>query len=235
MLLYGCKKYVRIIYKYNIEKNETRYDFAHNRRRIGMDTNLVHLSGCLLKEPVFSHEMFGNQFYQVDLVTERHSGTTDTIPLLFARNKMVPGTDCKGRMVSVTGEFRSRNYWMDGRTHLMLYVLVKELDFLDGFDEVFTNTIHLDGTLCKEPVFRTTPLLREITDLLIATNNSNGKESYLPCICWGQVARTVARFCVGKRLSTEGRIQSRLYRKRLSDGTAEERIAYEVSIAHIAY
>ena len=38
-----------------------------------------------------------------------------------------------------------------------------------------TNQIFLDGYICKEPIYRKTPLGREIADVLLAVNRSYGE------------------------------------------------------------
>ncbi len=48
-------------------------------------------------------------------------------------------------------------------------MFVRELEFLEELQEdMKSNQIFLDGYICKEPIYRKTPLGREIADLLIA-------------------------------------------------------------------
>ena len=88
-------------------------------------------------------------------------------------------------------------------------------------DGARTNHIMLEGYMCKRPVYRKTPLGREIADLLLAVNRPYGKSDYIPCICWGRNARVL------------GRIQSREYVKKLSETETETRTAYEVSVSKL--
>ena len=85
----------------------------------------------------------------------------------------------------------------------------------------------------EPPIFRRTPLGRSICDLMLAVSRRYGRADYLPVIAWGQLAVQAARLQVGDTLSLEGRVQSRTYRKVLEDGTAQERVAYEVSAMHL--
>ena len=87
-------------------------------------------------------------------------------------------------------------------------------------DSVKTNQIFLDGYICKEPVYRKTPLGREIADLLLAVNRPYGKSDYIPCICWGRNARFASGFDVGDHVQVCGRIQSREYIKKISESAA---------------
>ena len=50
-----------------------------------------------------------------------------------------------------------------------------------------SNQIFLDGYVCKPPVYRKTPLGREIADILIAVNRPYGKSDYIPCIAWEEM------------------------------------------------
>ncbi len=95
------------------------------------------------------------------------------------------------------------------------------------------NEIFLDGFICKQPVFRVTPLKREIADLLIAVNRPYNKSDYIPCICWGRNARFCGKRTIGEHVKIKGRIQSREYVKKFPDGSSETRVAFEVSISGI--
>ena len=118
----------------------------------------------------------------------------------------------------------------------MLSVFARELEFVDETpDGEKSNQIFLDGYICKEPIYRKTPLGREIADLLIAVNRSYGKSDYIPCICWGRNARFASGFDVGGHVQIYGRIQSREYLKKVSENETQKRIAYEVSVSKIDY
>ena len=120
------------------------------------------------------------------------------------------------------------------KNRLVLSVFVRELEFLDEIDEdEKTNQIFLDGYICKEPIYRKTPLGREIADVLLAVNRSYGKSDYIPCICWGRNARFAAGFEVGSHIQMYGRIQSREYVKKISETETERRVAYEVSVSKV--
>ena len=95
------------------------------------------------------------------------------------------------------------------------------------------NRICLKGYLCKAPVYRKTPLGREIADILLAVNRPYGRSDYIPCICWGKDAVLASRLDVGSAVEVTGRIQSREYRKELSETEDEMRVAYEVSVCRM--
>ena len=137
-------------------------------------------------------------------------------------------------MVYVTGQFRSYNRHEEKKNRLVLSVFARELEFIEEEREEYkSNEIYLDGFVCKEPIYRKTPLGREIADLLIAVNRSYGKSDYIPCICWGRNARFASGFEVGNHVEIWGRIQSREYVKKISDSITEKRVAYEVSVSKV--
>ena len=142
--------------------------------------------------------------------------------------------DYYGDTMEAIGQFRSYNRHDGIRNHLELYVFVREVRFMKEFtDCTKTNQIFLDGYICKPPVYRRTPLGREIADILLAVNRPYGKSDYIPCISWGRNARYVSGLEVGTRVRTWGRVQSREYVKQLSETECEKRIAYEVSVSRL--
>ena len=136
--------------------------------------------------------------------------------------------------ITVQGQFRSYNRHEERKNRLVLSVFAREIEFVDETPESSkTNQIYLDGFICKEPIYRKTPLGREIADLLLAVNRPYGKSDYIPCICWGRNARFASNFTVGTRCEIWGRIQSREYIKKISEEDAQKRVAYEVSVSKL--
>ncbi len=196
-----------------------------------MENNQVVVVGTIVSEFKYSHEIFGEGFFMVDVEVPRLSDSTDTIPVMISERLMDTNRDYRGTMVMVTGQFRSYNRHEEKKNRLILSVFAREIEVVDELLESSkSNQIFLDGYICKEPIYRKTPLGREIADLLIAVNRPYGKSDYIPCICWGRNARFASTFEVGTRCAVWGRIQSREYMKKLSEDYAEKRIAYEVSV-----
>lgn len=202
------------------------------------ENNKVTLSGEIVRNFEFSHEVYGEGFYTAMLASERLSGEKDIIPIMVSERIVDVEVDWIGRFVKVSGQFRSYNKHEDGRRHLELSVFVREFEEIEfeheepgsGNNE---NIISLDGYICKPPTYRKTPLGREITDILLAVNRPYGKSDYVPMICWGRNAVYASGLEVGTRLRIEGRIQSREYQKRISDDETETMVAYEVSISNM--
>lgn len=194
-------------------------------------TNKVYLSGTIESEPVFSHELYGEGFYEFTLRVPRLSEQSDVIPITISERLLGEKNLVKGTKISFYGQFRSFNKLVGEKSKLMLTVFVR--DFLDEDEEANPNVTELTGYVCKQPMYRTTPFNREICDLLIAVNRAYDKSDYIPCIAWGRNARFVKEMAVGQKLSLSGRIQSREYTKKLPDGSSEIRVAYELSVNKI--
>lgn len=170
----------------------------------------------------------------VDVLVTRLSESADIIPLMVSERLLDVTKDYRGYKIMVTGQFRSYNRHEERKNKLVLSVFAREIEFIDEIEESSkTNQIFLDGYICKEPIYRKTPLGREIADLLLAVNRPYGKSDYIPCICWGRNARFASGFEVGARCAVWGRIQSREYVKKISETETEKRVAYEVSVSKL--
>ena len=198
------------------------------------ENNQVSMMGEIVSEFQFSHEVFGEGFYMVELAVNRLSNYSDYIPLMISERLIDTEQDYTGQLIRVSGQFRSYNRHEEKKNRLVLSVFVRELEFLDEIDEnEKTNQIFLDGYICKQPVYRKTPLGREIADLLLAVNRPYGKSDYIPCICWGRNARFASAFEVGEHVQVMGRIQSREYMKKITETESQKRVAYEVSVSKL--
>lgn len=190
--------------------------------------------GEIVSDFRYSHEVYGEGFYVVDVAVNRLSNFMDYIPLMISERLIDVNQSYIGQTIYVLGQFRSFNRHEERKNRLVLSVFVRELELLGEIPEdIKTNQIFLDGYICKAPVYRKTPLGREIADLLLAVNRPYGKSDYIPCIAWGRNARFASGFEVGTRVRVWGRVQSREYTKKLSETECEKRVAYEVSISKL--
>ena len=201
-----------------------------------IENNQVSIMGKIASSFTFSHQVFGEGFYLVDILVKRLSDSEDRIPLMVSERLVDVSQDYEGEYIMVQGQFRSYNRHEEKKNRLVLSVFVRELSFVEEADDsIKTNQIFLDGYICKPPVYRKTPLGREIADLLLAVNRPYGKSDYIPCICWGRNARYASAFEVGGHVLLWGRIQSREYIKKLGENKTEKRTAYEVSVSKLEY
>ena len=188
--------------------------------------NRAELRGVLAAAPAFSHTSRGERFYVFPLETRRLSGTADTINVIARESLLRSAEVLEAGRLYVAGELRSFNNKSGVGAKLVISLFAREIAFDEGED---MNYVSLEGTVCKPPTLRCTPLGREICDIMLAVNRRCGRSDYLPCICWGRRAREYSQLQVGDRLSLTGRIQSRPYIK-LIEGEPVEKVAYEVSI-----
>lgn len=194
--------------------------------------NKVCFTGEIVSDAVFSHEVYGEGFYEFFVRVMRLSGQADVLPVTISE-RLIEGADLeKGKTICAIGQFRSYNKIENGKSRLMLTVFVREL--VDDSGDKNPNSILLSGYICKPPVYRTTPFNREIADVLIAVNRAYNKSDYIPCIAWGRNARFVKNLKVGDRVAISGRIQSREYQKKLSETEMKTMTAYEVSVSKLA-
>lgn len=200
------------------------YDFLNNN-------NIVYLQGVVENNPMFSHSVMDENFYTFDLRVNRLSGNDDILPIT-ASSKLIEGVN-KGGKLALRGQFRSFNKLIDGKSKLILSIFMREICLWD--DGANSNTIELNGYICKPPIYRNTPLSREICDLLLAVNRNYNKSDYIPCIAWGRNAQFVSTMQIGTKLKLTGRVQSRVYNKKLDNSDeVVNRVAYEVSISALA-
>jgi len=194
--------------------------------------NLVILEGHFLTIPVFSHELFGEEFYSAEFCVNRLSDSKDILNITISGKLLAEDADLAGRYIRITGQLRSYNKVIGSRNKLLLTVFVRSIEYpVDKADE--PNSICLTGYICKEPVYRMTPFGREITDVLLAVNRHFNKTDYIPVITWGRNAKFTKSMSVGDKVTIEGRLQSRIYTKIHGDGTIEEKTAYEVSSSSV--
>ena len=199
-----------------------------------IENNQVTITGEIASGFTFSHQIYGEGFYMMDVSVKRLSGEYDTIPVMVSERIFDTTQNLTGELVSIRGQFRSYNRHEEKRNRLILSVHAKEVEFAEEVaDGHKANNIYLDGYICKEPIYRKTPLGREICDILLAVNRPYGKSDYIPCICWGRNARYAGELQIGDRIEVGGRIQSRTYIKRIDEESTEERVAYEVSVSKV--
>ena len=196
------------------------------------ENNTVLIAGTITEGCVFSHEVYGEGFYTFRISSERLSDKADILPVTVSERLIDKELLQVGKKVDITGQLRSYNNYNSKKNRLVLTVFAREIRLLEMDEEKTENQIFLNGFLCKAPVYRKTPFGREISDILVAVNRAYNKSDYIPCIAWGRNARYMANLEVGANVRVWGRVQSRIYQKRIGDET-EERVAYEVSVSKI--
>lgn len=198
------------------------------------DNNKVVISGTVASVPEFSHEVYEEMFYTFMLDTPRLSEVCDTVRITMSEKFMTGDGVSVGDRVRIEGQFRSYNNFTNVGNRLILTVFVKDIEKTDANDEEQSvNSICLNGYICKQPIYRTTPFGREIADILLAVNRSYNKSDYIPCIAWGRNAKYAENLNIGDNVIIKGRIQSREYQKKISETEVENKTAFEVSVARL--
>ena len=187
--------------------------------------NQITLIGNPLERPIYSHSNHGRHFYTFPLEVKRLSGTADCLRILAPEELLEETLAIEGANLSITGQIRSYNSHKPEGRRLVISVLAETMEVTDLPHD---NRVSLLGNLCKPPVYRRTPLGREICDVMLAVNRSYRRADYLPCILWGNNAREGATYDIGTPILLTGRLQSRRYIKVLGE-EREERTAYEIS------
>jgi primosomal replication protein N len=195
------------------------------------DNNVVSIVGMPCSDLEFSHEVFGEGFYNLKLRIPRLSEHVDILPITISERLLVDFEVKEEKLIRIEGQLRSYNKIINGNNRLILTIFAREISEEQEENVSNPNQIFLDGFVCKEPVYRTTPFGREITDMLVAVNRPYRKSDYIPCIAWGRNARYSEKMKIGDRIKIWGRIQSREYQKKIDEETVVKKTAYEVSIS----
>ncbi len=197
-----------------------------------IENNVVTISGKVVSDVEYSHEVYGEGFYSFYLDVPRLSDSSDKISVTFSE-RLIPKSKLQlGVPLEIEGQFRSYNSYKSESNKLVLTVFAREIIFVDEDKKIKNpNQIFLNGYICKNPIYRMTPFGREITDILVAVNRPYNKSDYIPCIAWGRNARYSQNLTIGDNIKIWGRIQSREYQKKLESGEAISKTAYEVSVS----
>lgn len=190
--------------------------------------NKAVIAGTVVTEPA-CYECCGENFYSFEVAVKRDSGVEDVLPVNVSQ--LLTEKITVGDKLKLEGQIRTYNKTINGKNKLIIVFFGQELK--DYEEEA--NQIELTGYFCKKPTHRTTPLGRDICDVLLAVNRERGKSDYIPCIIWGRTAAHIGTLDTGVKVSVKGRFQSREYEKKNNDGTGIYKMtAYEVSVNRIA-
>lgn len=199
-----------------------------------IDNNIVKVGGKVVSELEFSHEIYEEKFYRFYIETKRMSEYSDKLPIIISE-RIINIEEIKvGNIIVVEGQLRSYNQMIDGRSKLVLSIFAKDFEKTEDERVLTLNDATFIGYICKKPVYRKTPLGREIADVLLAVNRTYKKSDYIPCILWGRNAKYCEQVEIGDMIKLNGRIQSRNYEKKQEDGTTISKIAYEVSVSRLS-
>ena len=197
-----------------------------------LENNIVKIGGRISSVLEFSHEVYDEKFYKFYIETNRLSNYSDKLPVIISERTIDLDSLNVGDLIHITGQFRSYNEpTPNGKSKLVLTIFTKEIEKIEDESMITLNDATFIGYICKPPIYRKTPLGRDIADVLVAVNRAYNKSDYIPCILWGRNAKFCQSLGIGTNVRLEGRIQAREYEKKYEDGTVETRVAYEVSVS----
>lgn len=194
--------------------------------------NTVLVKGTIASNPVFDYNTHGENFFKLTLRVSRLSKHNDMLPIVISERLLDITSLNQNDTICVRGQFRSYNKLIDGKSKLMLHIFASEIT--TSYNRLDINDVALTGYICKPPVYRTTPLGRTITDIMLAVNRQSNKSDYIPCVIWGRNADYCKNLPLGTKLSLKGRIQSREYMKVQPDNSSSRMTAYEVSVCQLS-
>ena len=115
------------------------------------NNNIVRVSGEITKEPTYSHEMFGEGFYEFSIKIKRLSDIFDIIPVTISE-RLIQDIDLNvGDRVHFLGQYRSYNKLVEDKSKLCLTVFVREFLEECQYDEnEVVITIAYDGMVFVE-------------------------------------------------------------------------------------
>ena len=199
------------------------------------NNNLLKIGGIISSEPILNHEAYDEKFYKFYIDSKRLSSSFDRLPIIISERIIDIDLLKVGKSVFIEGQFRSYNEVNEIKSKLILSTFVKKIEIVDKLNKHQSqNELIIEGYLCKKPIYRETPLGREISDILVAVNRGYKKSDYIPCILWGRNAKFCDSLNVGDKVRILGRIQARDYEKKIENGNILKNTAYEVSAFRIA-
>ena len=80
-----------------------------------MNNNKVTVVGNVTKMPIFSHEMYGENFYEFEVEVPRLSLSSDFIPVTISSRLLSIADINIGKKIALSGQFRSYNKLIDGK------------------------------------------------------------------------------------------------------------------------
>lgn len=208
----------------------------------GIKDNAAGLAGEL-KEIEEVTELCGLRFngYLAKIETPRPRGTLDEVIVAFTDGKVDVGQQRDGRplkefmtagsKVIVSGIVQTLKDFESGK--VLVFILADFVGLVKN--PMMQDDVALRGVIAHEPMYRTTPRGKRITDISVMVKNElTGNKCFVPCICWQEQADKVAGWQQGDTVELLGRYQSRQYEKVIDtdsgSGSRERRTAYEISV-----
>ena len=118
-----------------------------------IENNRVSIVGEIVSDFRYSHQVYGEGFYIVDVAVSRLSELSDVIPLMVSERLVDVTESCIGRLVETSGQFRSYNRHEGLKNKLVLSVFVRlerrtrSIWTASSAKSLFTGKHRLEGRL----------------------------------------------------------------------------------------
>ena len=180
----------------------------------------------------YSHTIGTVEYDKAELLVPKMNGEEDVLQLRF---KHFSNNYVEDQQIELEGNVRSYSEKLaNGKNKVHLYVFtyfdIPEETDEDGHEII--NKFAIDGRICKIDPLRVSDLGKQSIHFILANNiiSSDGHQklnTYIPMVAFGQTALEIAKLHVSDKIEVNGRLNSRTYKKALSDDEVEFRTAYE--------
>lgn len=191
--------------------------------------NKIILKG-FLRNIQYSHNIQDIEFCKAELITKQENGKENLVNIKFKRFSN-PYKD--GDEVALVGNIRTYSQKLKDKNKVEVYVFTY---FDEPEDTTILNQAELDGRICVKGDLRKTQSGKDVLDFILANNLKTENQSlncYVPCVAWGKVAKQIAQLNIGDNIHLIGQLQSREYKKKISENDFEIRVAHELNISKI--
>ena len=104
------------------------------------ENNQVTIMGEIVSDFSYSHEVYGEGFYMVEVSVHRLSSFVDYIPVMVSERLVNVQESAEGKCVYITGQFRSFNRHEEHKNRLVLSVFAREFELVEQFEEEMQPT-----------------------------------------------------------------------------------------------
>ena len=110
-----------------------------------IENNQVSVMGRIATGFTFSHQVFGEGFYMMDILVKRLSDSEDRIPVMVSERLIDITQDYVGEYIEIHGQFRSYNRHEEKRNRLVLSVFAREVKFVEEGRGIHTGQSDFSG------------------------------------------------------------------------------------------
>lgn len=161
------------------------------------------------------------------LLCRRKSGTIDTIPFVVPIEVYrAVSTKVWENGIKIYGHIIKLPIFEGRDRRFVMVIFVESVFACILAEDEDINDVEVEGIVYKPPIYRITPLGRQITELSVLTPRN---KRFIPVIAWERIAELASYYNVGDHIVVNGRFQSREYDKLNANGDVEKMLTFELS------